>query len=61
MCQHWNKCTPEEYEKTKIEHYAKCGWKCLVLWQEELKNEQTLVEKTVKFYTFENISLTVAF
>jgi len=33
------------YEQQRVEHFAKHGWKCLVIWEEELKNPITLVEK----------------
>lgn len=39
----------QEYENRRITHFAKYGWRCLVLWQEELKNEQTLLNKIKNF------------
>jgi hypothetical protein len=43
------KIEPEEYERQRIEHFAKYGWKCLVLWDDELKDEQKLVDKVNSF------------
>lgn len=45
MCKIWNKCTPEEYERQRMEHFAKYGWKCIVIWDEDLHNEQEILEK----------------
>jgi hypothetical protein len=39
----------QEYEKQRIEHFAKCGWKCLVIWEDELEDEQNLLEKIKVF------------
>jgi len=36
---------PKGYAKRRIEHFAKYGWKCIVIWDEELKNEKLLLEK----------------
>ncbi len=44
MCQIWNKCSPEEYEEKQISHYSKFGWKCVVLWKEELQDENNLIK-----------------
>jgi len=38
MCLIWNKQSPKDYKKTKINYYSKFGWKCLVLWEGYLKN-----------------------
>jgi len=35
----------QEYEKQRIEHFAKFGWKCLVLWEDELKNKELILFK----------------
>jgi G:T-mismatch repair DNA endonuclease (very short patch repair protein) len=35
MCPIWSKCSPEEYERRQIEHYAKYGWRCIVVWEED--------------------------
>ena len=43
MCHIWNKCSPNEYEKKQKEHYSKYGWKCIVVWEEEL-NEKNIVQ-----------------
>lgn len=37
-CNFWNKCTPEEYEQKRKEHFAKYGWKCVVIWEEDINN-----------------------
>lgn len=39
----------QEYEQQRIEHFAKYNWKCLVLWQDELKNEEVLLDKIKNF------------
>lgn len=39
----------QEYEKQRIEHFAKYGWKCLVIWIGELKFEQDLIQKINNF------------
>lgn len=41
----FDKLNQEEYEEKRIEHFAKYGWKCLVLWEDELKNKQKILEK----------------
>jgi hypothetical protein len=45
ICEIWGKCLPEEYEKQRIRHFAKWGWKCLVLWDDELENETNVLNK----------------
>lgn len=40
---------PEEYARERIDYFAKYGWKCLVLWEEELKNEKKLLQKVQNF------------
>jgi len=40
---------PDGWDIKRIEHFAKYGWKCLVLWEDELKNEDKLLEKIKKF------------
>lgn len=35
----------QEYERKRIKHFAKYGWKCLVIWAEELNDNNKLVEK----------------
>jgi len=37
------------YEKERIEHFSKYGWKCLVLWDEELKNKCLLLGRVNNF------------
>lgn len=34
----------KEYEKNRIKHFEKNGWKCLVLWDEKLKDEKQLFD-----------------
>jgi len=36
---------PEDYEQERVTHFAKYGWKCLVIWEDELKDEEKLVQK----------------
>jgi hypothetical protein len=43
MCPIWNKCSPEEYERKQKEHYAKYGWRCIVIWFEE--NSEDILKK----------------
>jgi len=35
VCEVWDKISPKEYEKQKIEHYAKYGWKCIVIFDDK--------------------------
>jgi endogenous inhibitor of DNA gyrase (YacG/DUF329 family)/very-short-patch-repair endonuclease len=37
--------TKEEYEQKRIKHFAKYGWKCLVLWEDELNNKNEIIQK----------------
>lgn len=37
MTQIWSKCSPEEYVKQRQEHFAKYGWECQVIWQEDFE------------------------
>lgn len=39
----------QEYEKQRIEHFIKFGWKCLIVWEDELQNEELLLEKIQNF------------
>lgn len=39
----------QEYEKQRINHFAKYGWKCIVLWEEELKDTEALRRKIINF------------
>lgn len=41
--------TKEEAEKERIEHFEKNGYKCLVLWPEDLKDEERLLTKIREF------------
>jgi len=47
----------QEYERQRIEYFAKFGWKCLVLWDDGLKNETKLLEK-LKHFRGERIETT---
>jgi len=47
ICLIFSKCSPEEYEKRQKEHYSKYGWKCLVFWDDSIKNPD-LIEKIKK-------------
>lgn len=38
-----------EYEEKRIAHFKKYGWKCLMIWEEELRDEDKLVGKVRKF------------
>jgi len=40
--------TPREYEQQRISHFAKYGWKCIVIWENDLKNEENII-KTLNF------------
>jgi very-short-patch-repair endonuclease len=42
---------PENYEQERIEHFAKYGWKCIVIWDKELKNEVILRDKLECLYS----------
>jgi len=37
------------WSQKRIEHFARYGWKCLVLWEEEFKDEQSLLNKIKVF------------
>lgn len=39
----------QEYEQQRIEHFKKHGWKCLVIWEDELQNERLLLDKIQNF------------
>lgn len=39
----------EEHEQQRIEHFAKEGYKCLIIWEDELKDLDKLIEKILKF------------
>jgi len=43
---HWHK---SEDEANKVNHYEKYGYKCLVIWSEELKNLEILDRKLKEF------------
>lgn len=37
VCKIFDKCSPKEYADQRIEHYAKYGWKCLVLFENDFE------------------------
>ena len=39
----------EDHEKEKIDHYLKNGYKCLVIWEEDLKDLNIVIEKIKNF------------
>jgi hypothetical protein len=41
----WSYGSWKLYEKNRISHFAKYGWKCLVLWENELENQDNLIQK----------------
>lgn len=43
---------PENYEQKRIEHFAKYGWRCLVIRDNELDDEEGLVKKIVEGGSF---------
>ena len=44
-------------EKEIIDHYEKCGYDCLVIWEEELGNESVLVYKIKNFLYNKNTEI----
>lgn len=49
MCKYWSKCTPEEYEQRRKEHFAKYGWECILIWADKHNkfelSENMIIEK----------------
>jgi very-short-patch-repair endonuclease len=41
--------TPNKYEQERISHFVKYGWKCLVLWEDELNDKEKLVSNIKNF------------
>ena len=41
--------TNEEHERQRIEHFEKNGYRCLVIWEHELKDVEKLKEKIYSF------------
>jgi len=39
----------QEYEQQRIEHFEKYGWRCIVLWEDELKEPEKVIEKVKAF------------
>lgn len=39
----------EEHEEERINHFEKNGYKCLVIWEEELKNINNVINKIISF------------
>jgi hypothetical protein len=48
MCKYWNNCTPEEYERQRKEHFAKYGWECIVIFDEDLQNEEAVISRIIR-------------
>lgn len=49
VCKYYDKITPEEYEKERKEHFAKYGWKCIVLFFDNrntrcIESEKDMIE-----------------
>jgi len=40
----WNK-GPSQYETVRQNHFLKYGWKCRVVWEDELEHEDKLFER----------------
>jgi len=39
----------EIHEQERIEHFEKEGYKCLIIWEEDLKNINNLIQRILKF------------
>jgi len=39
----------KEYEEKRLQHFLKWGWQCIVIWDDELYNEQTLLQRVLNF------------
>lgn len=39
----------EEHENSRIKHFAKEGYKCLIVWEEELKEVEKVIKKVIQF------------
>jgi len=39
-----------EHEKERIDHFKRCGYDCLIIWDNELLDEKILVKKILKFH-----------
>lgn len=39
----------EDHEKSRIEHFEKEGYKCLIIWEEELKEVEKVIKKVIQF------------
>lgn len=46
--------TETEEENNRINHFVKNGFLCLIIWENELKDLQTLTEKIKKFIEIDN-------
>jgi hypothetical protein len=44
MCKIWNKCSAEDYQNKRCEHYRKYGWKCIIIWDENFENPSKILE-----------------
>ena len=43
------KRTKEEHEKNRINHFFQNGYKCLIIWEEDLKEVFKAVQKILDF------------
>ena len=39
----------EDHEQDRINHFKKSGYKCLIIWEEELKEVEKIIEKIIQF------------
>jgi len=49
---YWHNNSKTKYHQTELgtkEHYAKYGWKTLVIWEKELKDMDSVLEKVTRF------------
>lgn len=49
MCKYWGNQTPDQYHQTRTIHFKKWGWKCLVFFDDDLKNEEKTVEEVKRW------------
>jgi len=46
---HSEKFEDKSNEQSRIKHFAKEGYKCLIIWEEELKEVEKIIEKVIQF------------
>ena len=39
----------EDHERQRISHFEKNGYKCLIIWENELKEIDKVIEKIIEF------------